>query len=61
MTASTGSPPTGPGTAVVTAGPADLQTLSRLIAAAFHDLPQSQWLIPDPAARREVTSETYTP
>jgi GNAT superfamily N-acetyltransferase len=53
MTASTSSP-TGPGTAMVTAGPADLENLSRLIAAAFHDLPQSQWLIPDPAARRDI-------
>ena len=28
--------------------------LSQVIADAFHDLPPSQWLIPDPAARREI-------
>ena len=28
--------------------------LSQVIADAFGDLPQSQWLIPDPAARREI-------
>lgn len=54
MTATASPPPTSPDTAVVTAGPADLETLSRLIADTFHDLPQSEWLIPDPAARREI-------
>jgi GNAT superfamily N-acetyltransferase len=42
----------GPG--VVRAGPADLELLSQLIAAAFHDLAPSRWLIPDPAARRHI-------
>jgi len=42
----------GPG--VVRAGPADLEVLSDLIAAAFHDLAPSRWLIPDPAARRRI-------
>jgi hypothetical protein len=39
---------------VVTVGAADLDALSRLIAEAFHPLAPSQWLIPDPAARREI-------
>jgi GNAT superfamily N-acetyltransferase len=39
---------------VVTATKADTDTLSQVIADAFHDLPQSQWLIPDPDARREI-------
>jgi len=42
----------GPG--VVGAGPADLEVLSDLIAAAFHDLAPSRWLIADPAARRRI-------
>jgi GNAT superfamily N-acetyltransferase len=54
MNASTSPLPTGPDTSVVTADPADLETLSQVIADAFHDLPQSQWLIPDTAARREI-------
>jgi GNAT superfamily N-acetyltransferase len=33
---------------------ADLETLSRVIAAAFHDLPPSRWLIADPKARQAV-------
>jgi len=43
-----------PGPGVVCARPADLEDLSDLIAAAFHDLAPSRWLIPDPAARRRV-------
>jgi GNAT superfamily N-acetyltransferase len=39
---------------IVTATAADTDTLSQVIADAFHDLPQSQWLIPDPDARREI-------
>jgi GNAT superfamily N-acetyltransferase len=39
---------------VVRAGPADLQALSQLIAAAFHDLAPSRWLIADPEARRRI-------
>ena len=46
---------TAPGTrAVLPAGPGDLDALSRLIAAAFHDLPPSRWLVPDPASRAQV-------
>jgi GNAT superfamily N-acetyltransferase len=33
---------------------ADIQTLSHMIADAFHDLVVSRWLIPDPAARRAI-------
>jgi hypothetical protein len=38
----------------VLADGADAGTLSRVIAEAFHPLPPSLWLIPDPAVRREV-------
>ncbi len=33
---------------------ADTDALSQVIADAFHDLPQSQWLIPDPDARQRI-------
>jgi GNAT superfamily N-acetyltransferase len=39
---------------VITADPADAPALSQVIADAFHDLPQSHWLIPDPVSRREI-------
>jgi GNAT superfamily N-acetyltransferase len=39
---------------VIRATPEDTGTLSDVIAAAFHDLPPSRWLIVDPAARRDV-------
>jgi GNAT superfamily N-acetyltransferase len=39
---------------VITAGPADADTLSHLIAGAFLHLPPSRWLIGDPAARRAI-------
>lgn len=39
---------------VVTAGGDDAAELSQVIADAFHDLPQSRWLIPDPDARRQI-------
>jgi hypothetical protein len=58
MTATTpGLPrPAGPGPlpGVVTAGPADTDALSHLIAHAFFALPPSRWLIPGPAARRAI-------
>ena len=38
----------------VTAGPADLDALSQVIAVAFHDLPPSQWLVSDPAERARI-------
>jgi GNAT superfamily N-acetyltransferase len=36
------------------ANPTDSEWLGQLIADAFHDLPPSEWLIPDPVARREL-------
>jgi GNAT superfamily N-acetyltransferase len=39
---------------VVTAGSADIEVLSQVIAEAFFHLPPSRWLIADPAARRAV-------
>jgi GNAT superfamily N-acetyltransferase len=39
---------------IVPADAADLDTLSRVIAEAFHNLAPSWWLIADPAARRAV-------
>lgn len=39
---------------VVTAGEDDADELSQVIADAFHELPQSRWLIPDPDARRQI-------
>lgn len=43
-----------PGPAVVRAGEADIDVLSQVIADAFYYLAVSQWLIPDPDARREI-------
>ncbi len=55
MTGSSCQPtPSGAGPAVVRAGEGDLEVLSQVIADAFHDLVVSQWLIPDPDARREI-------
>jgi GNAT superfamily N-acetyltransferase len=50
---------TGPGAGepraqVIRADPADLDTLSQVVAEAFHDLAVSRWLIADPAARRKI-------
>ena len=39
---------------ILTATEADTDALSQVIADAFGDLPQSQWLISDPDARREI-------
>jgi GNAT superfamily N-acetyltransferase len=39
---------------IVPATGADAATLSEVIAAAFHDLAPSRWLIADPTTRREV-------
>jgi GNAT superfamily N-acetyltransferase len=39
---------------VIPAATADTDALSQVIADAFHDLPQSAWLIPDPGARRQI-------
>jgi GNAT superfamily N-acetyltransferase len=43
-----------PADQVVPADAADLDTLSQVIADAFHDLPPSRWLIADPDARRRI-------
>jgi GNAT superfamily N-acetyltransferase len=43
-----------PGAEVICAAPADLDALSQVIAAAFHDLAPSRWLIADPEARRAI-------
>jgi GNAT superfamily N-acetyltransferase len=43
-----------PGARVIRAEAGDLDALSQVIADAFADLPQSRWLIPDPAARRDI-------
>jgi GNAT superfamily N-acetyltransferase len=47
-------PAPGAENTVVRADGADLDTVSRVIADAFHELAVSEWLIPDPDARREV-------
>jgi hypothetical protein len=39
---------------VITTDPADAPALSQVIADAFHDLPQSHWLVADAAIRREI-------
>jgi len=44
----------GAGRAVVLASDADIGVLSQVIAAAFADLAPCQWLIGNPAARREI-------
>lgn len=44
---------------ILHADPADAQELAALIALAFHDLPPSTWLIPDPAARREIFPDYF--
>lgn len=49
----TGRPP-GPRPQVVRASQADLDVLGQVIADAFQDLPQSRWLVADPAARRQI-------
>ncbi len=56
MTAGPGGPlpRRRPQNQIITANAADADALSQVIADAFHDLPQSQWLIPDPDARRDI-------
>jgi GNAT superfamily N-acetyltransferase len=39
---------------VARAGQADIEVLSQVIADAFFDLDVSQWLVPDPDARRSI-------
>jgi len=49
-----GTPHNIPHASVIPAGPADLDTLSQVIADAFHPLPPSRWLVADPATRRDI-------
>jgi GNAT superfamily N-acetyltransferase len=44
----------GPQAHVIGADPADLGTLSQVVADAFHDLAPSRWLIADQGARRKI-------
>jgi GNAT superfamily N-acetyltransferase len=46
--------PPGAGHSIVRAREADTGVLSQVIAGAFFPLAPCQWLIPDPAARREI-------
>src|ERR1035441_8199428 len=46
--------PPDTGQVVVLADDSSLDVLSQVIADAFFDLAVSRWLIPDPAARREI-------
>jgi GNAT superfamily N-acetyltransferase len=46
--------PASPAPGLITGGAGDIDVLSQVIAQAFFALPPSRWLIPDPAARREV-------
>lgn len=46
--------PCSPAESVICADGADVLVLSQVIADAFHDLAPSRWLIPDPAARRQI-------
>jgi len=39
---------------IIRADAADLDVISQLITDAFHELAPSQWLIPDPAERRQI-------
>jgi GNAT superfamily N-acetyltransferase len=41
-------------TQLIRAGAEDLDALSYVIAEAFHDLPPSRWLVPDPERRRQI-------
>lgn len=58
-----GCQPTGPesggAAGIVRADPADAGRLSAVVAAAFADLAPSVWLVPDPAARREVFPDYF--
>ncbi|TWP46883.1 GNAT family N-acetyltransferase [Lentzea tibetensis] len=39
---------------------ADVGRVADMITRAFHDLPPSRWLVPDPAARAELTRANFT-
>jgi GNAT superfamily N-acetyltransferase len=59
MTGNADPAPGGRQPDVVAADAADLDTLSQIIADAFHELPQSRWLIPDPVARRQILPDYF--
>jgi GNAT superfamily N-acetyltransferase len=59
MTGQSGSATSGSHARVIPADAADLDTLSQVIAEAFHPLPPSRWLIADPGARREIFPEYF--
>ncbi len=44
---------------IIQAGPADTSTVADLVAEAFHPLDASQWLVPDPEARRAVMAGQF--
>jgi GNAT superfamily N-acetyltransferase len=46
--------PAVPAAIAITAGAADADALSQVIATAFHDLPPSRWLIADPGERARI-------
>ncbi|MGC9671412.1 GNAT family N-acetyltransferase [Planosporangium sp. 12N6] len=41
------------------ATPGDVDLLAGMVARAFHDLPVSSWLVPDPAHRRRVLTADF--
>lgn len=49
-----GRAPAASSVTVVTAGAADADVLSQVIADSFHDLPPSRWLIADPGERARI-------
>jgi GNAT superfamily N-acetyltransferase len=59
MTGPDNAPARGPDARVITADPADLDTLSQVIADAFHDLPPSRWLIASPGIRQAVFPQYF--
>jgi GNAT superfamily N-acetyltransferase len=44
---------------IVKAGAEDSAAVAGVIAAAFHDLPQSRWLVSDSDARREIFGDYF--
>jgi GNAT superfamily N-acetyltransferase len=44
---------------IIPAEPADAATLSQVIAAAFHHLAPSQWLVEDPTARARILPQVF--
>lgn len=44
---------------ITRATPADVDRVADLITLAFHDLPPSRWLVPDPRLRPELTRANF--